>query len=112
MPRLLVSPLILPVLFLILALLLPAPEARAQGVKPSRAEVNAWVASDANEDGVLSPAEFRTFVRHMARSGQSTARTIVTFGAYGYAFRRVDANRDGRATPEELRGADEAYKRE
>ncbi|MBS8228088.1 EF-hand domain-containing protein [Vannielia litorea] len=109
---LMVSPLILPLLVLVLMLLLPAAPLTAQAVNATKAEVNAFVGADRNKDGMLTRKEFRSFVRAMAKAGQSTAKTIVTFGAYGYAFRRVDANRDGLASPAELRGADEAYKRE
>jgi hypothetical protein len=59
---------------------------------------------------VLTVSEFRVFVRLMAAAGQSTALTIRTFGAYGMAFRRVDANRDGLASPAELRQADDGFR--
>jgi hypothetical protein len=73
-------------------------------------EVDAFARSDANGDGVLTRSEFRVFVRHMAAAGQSTALTIRNFGAYGLAFRRVDADRNGVATPAELRQADDGFR--
>lgn len=94
-----------------LALVLAAPltipgMTQAQGFRASDQEVSAFVAADANADGLLTLAEFRVFVRAMAGAGQPTAQTIRTFGAYRYAFGVVDRNRDNRASPEELRAAD------
>lgn len=74
-------------------------------------EVSAFVASDRNRDGALSEGEFRTFVQHMAAARHSTATLIVQFGAYGYAFRIVDLNKDGVASPQELRSVDNAQPR-
>jgi len=76
----------------------------------SSSEISAFGRADRNRDGVLSRAEFPTFVRAMAATGQPTARQIRTFGAYGYAFRITDANGDGRLTPQELRSADSAHR--
>ncbi|WP_167645589.1 hypothetical protein [Mameliella alba] len=102
---------------LLAILLLSALPVCAQTVVPgagpvSRGEVDAFVRADADRDGFLSFAEFRVFVRLMAASGQSTAITIRNFGAYRLAFRRVDANRDGRASPGELRRADDGFRAE
>ncbi|MGP6089808.1 hypothetical protein [Antarctobacter jejuensis] len=77
-------------------------------VSPS--EVDAFVRADANRDGLLSFSEFRVFVRQMAAAGQSTAITIRSFGAYRLAFRRVDRDRNGFATPGELRRADDGFR--
>ncbi|SMX50787.1 hypothetical protein [Maliponia aquimaris] len=76
----------------------------------STQEVDAFVRADANRDGHLDYPEFRVFVRRMAAAGQSTAITIRAFGAYRIAFRRVDANRDGLASPGELRRADDGFR--
>ena len=73
-------------------------------------EVDAFVLADANRDGMLSFEEFRVFVRQMAATGQSTAVLIRNFGAYRMAFRRVDTDRNGLATPGELRGADDSFR--
>lgn len=76
------------------------------------AEVTAFLAADADKNLSLSRAEFPTFVRHMARAGQSTARTIVTFKAFSYAFKIADLNGDRKITPQELRSADNTYRAE
>lgn len=75
-------------------------------------EVNAFVAADKDQSMSLDRGEFPIFVRHMARAGQPTARTIVMFRAFGYAFKRADQNGDGQATPEELRSSDDQYRAE
>lgn len=82
-----------------------------EGVGPvSDAVVVSFVEADRNEDGVLTFSEFQTFVRRLAGFGDSTARFIRTFGVYRPAFRRVDANRDGVATPVELHRADQGFR--
>ncbi len=91
----------------ICALVAPQP-ATAQSY--SAGEVSAFGQADRNRDGVLSRSEFPTFVRAMAATGQSTARQIRTFGAYGFAFGITDANGDGVVTPAELRSADNAHR--
>jgi len=102
----------LPVLVLFLMIPLAAiAQTEVEGVGPvTEGEVDAFVVADADRDGMLSFAEFREFVRHMARSGQPTARLIRNFGAYRIAFRRVDLNEDGMASPAELRSADDDFR--
>jgi len=78
----------------------------AAGAKPSQAEIDAYKAADENRDGHLSRAEFRQFVRLMAKQGNSKARQIRFFRAYGFAFGIADRNRDGRIAPAELIKAD------
>ena len=79
----------------------PAVEA-----KPSKAEIEAYKAADKNRDGHLSLEEFRHFVQLMASRGNSKARQIRFFRAYGYAFGIADRNRDGLIAPAELIKAD------
>lgn len=75
-------------------------------------EVNAFIAADKNKNMSLDREEFPVFVRHMAQVGQPTARTIIAFKAFGYAFKRADQNRDGKVTPHELRASDDQYRAE
>ncbi|MGH1413830.1 MAG: hypothetical protein ACRBB0_10055 [Pelagimonas sp.] len=89
---------------------LPVVAARAQVFSATDMEINAFVRADGNRDGVLTLPEFRVFVKAMAKAGQPTAMTIRTFGAYRFAFGIVDINKDGRASPEELRSADTDYR--
>ena len=86
--------------------------AGAEGLNPTKTEINAWVGADVNEDGVLTENEFPRFIDAMAAAGQSTAATVRFFGAYGIAFSVADDNGDGRVTPEELRSADDTYREE
>lgn len=83
--------------------LLWADPARAQYEDQS---VSAFLAADLNGDEMLTREEFRVFIHGMAEYGAPMSRRIRTFGAYGMAFNRVDANDDGLATPDELRAAD------
>ena len=86
-------------------------QTEVEGVGPvTEGEVDAFVVADENRDGLLSFPEFREFVRQMARTGQPTARLIRNFGAYRVAFRRVDLNEDGFASPAELRSADDDFR--
>ncbi len=82
----------------------------AQVFSATDQEIDAYVIADRNQDGYLSLTEFRTFVQAMAKAGQPTAKTIRTFGAYRFAFGIVDVNKDHRASPEELRAADDDYR--
>lgn len=93
---------------LLTAGLLAAASQPATGFEATDTEVSAFVLADKSGDGALDRNEFKVFVRQMAASGQRTATRIVRFGAFGFAFGVVDANRDGLASPQELRRADDA----
>ena len=85
--------------------------AEADGPFADRA-VATFIAADGNGDEHLSYDEFRSFIATMAAHGQPTSRRIRTFGAYGMAFRRIDTNGDGLASPDELRAADRSHRAE
>lgn len=87
-----------------------ATEALAKDLKPTGAEIAAFLKADVNKDNVLSKREFKTFVKAMAAVGQSTAKQIRFWGAYGYAFSIVDKNKDGIVTPHEMRSADDDFR--
>ena len=98
-------------LFVLFIPLAATAQTEVDGVGPvTEGEVDAFVVADENRDGMLSFPEFREFVRQMARSGQPTARLIRNFAAYRIAFRRVDLNEDGFASPAELRSADDDFR--
>ena len=65
-------------------------------------------AADLDGNELLTLSEFRTFIQLMADAGAPMSQRIVNLAAYRVAFRRVDANSDGLATPEELREAERA----
>lgn len=98
-----------PALCALLCLGLPLT-AKAQTMTATGAEVAAFANADRNKDQKLSQAEFKTFVQFMAKAGQPTARKIRFFGAYAYAFKVVDKNRDGQASPQELRSGDDTHR--
>lgn len=84
----------------------------ASALEVTQDEVNAFIAADENQNMSLDRSEFPTFVRHMAKVGQPTARKIVMFKAFGYAFGIADRNGDRKVTPEELRAGDDKYRAE
>lgn len=61
--------------------------------------------ADANEDGKLSKSEFRTFIDLNAEDNLGRAATVKSYGIYDRAFGRVDGNKDGYVTPEEIKAA-------
>ncbi|MCL6282244.1 hypothetical protein M3P21_01770 [Ruegeria sp. 2012CJ41-6] len=85
--------------------------AQSPGLDPTPAEIDAFLAADANKDALLQLSEFKTFVRLMADAGQPTARQVRMFAAYRFAFRITDKNRDRVVSPDELRAADDAHQR-
>jgi len=86
---------------LIIALLLATP---VYGQATS-AEEAVLRTADANGDGGLSRDEFRDFMQGMAELGHRSARLVTAFGVYGIAFRQIDADGDGWASPSELAAA-------
>ena len=88
----------------------PAFAPVAYAFEATATETNSFLAADVNKDLVLNRKEFKTFVQLMAKAGQSTSKTIRTFGAYGYAFGIAGANKDGVVSPQELRNADDDYR--
>ena len=82
----------------------PATEASAQFEEQS---VQFFLASDTDGDELLTLPEFRTFIGMMADAGAAMSQRIERFAAYRVAFRRVDANGDGFASPDELRAAEQ-----
>lgn len=58
--------------------------------------------ADANGDGMLTRGEFEKLLQLNAQANIGQAAQIVRFGRYDMAFNRVDADRNGLVTPQEL----------
>lgn len=68
------------------------------------AEAN-FASADASGSGTLDAAEFKTFIDLNAAAGIGRAATIKSRDAYGRAFSRIDANKDGLVSWDEYMGA-------
>ena len=68
----------------------------------SQAEKNAFIKADANSDRKITPGEFRTLIEELVAAGSEKAISVKKWGVYGYAFKRIDADKDGMITPAEL----------
>lgn len=84
--------------FLAAACLAPATATHAY----SQGEKNAFLKADTNGDLVISTGEFRTLINELVAIGSEKAVSVKKWGVYGYAFKRIDADKDGKITPEEL----------
>ncbi|MCO6185288.1 hypothetical protein [Rhizobium sp. L1K21] len=80
-------------------------------VKATKSEIAAFVAADLDKSITLTAEEFKAFVDKMAEDGETKALTIRLMGLYNYAFKKIDKNIDGVVTPQELRSANDDYKR-
>lgn len=70
---------------------------------PERAQAQAhFKAADADRNGQLSEAEFKTFIDLNADHNLGRASSIRRFGMYTQAFKKADANRDGVVSKEEI----------
>ena len=85
-----------------LALAVIATGAAAQDADQKAAAQN-FQQADANEDGKLNKSEFRKFIDLNAEDKIGRAATVKSYGMYDTAFGRVDANKDGFITPDELK---------
>lgn len=74
----------------------PAAHAYSQGEK------SAFLKADTNGDRMISTGEFRTLINELVAIGSEKAVSVKKWGAYGYAFKRIDADKDGMITPAEL----------
>jgi len=61
-----------------------------------------FLQADVNQDQHLDLGEFTAFINLNADHGLGRAPTIRRLGMHSRAFGRLDANRDGRVSPEEL----------
>ncbi len=82
--------------------LLAAPALALDKEADRRAAQQNFKQSDANSDGKLTKAEFRIFIDANAADDIGRASMVKRFGAYDTAFGRVDKNRDGIVTGQEL----------
>lgn len=83
---------------------IPFSAAHAQGM--TGAEKQAMIANflqaDSNNDGNLYPGEFELLIKLNAEDNLGRAAMVVKTGAYGRAFDRLDKNRDGAISKEEI----------
>ena len=87
------------------ALLVAAPLlANEEADDQAKAREN-YQQADADNDGKLTPAEFRDFINANADDGLVRAGMVRRLRAYGTAFKRVDKNADGVVTAPELAAA-------
>ena len=81
-----------------------AGAAWAQGMSGAdrQAMIANFLQADANNDGALYLSEFEQLMRLNAEDNLGRAAMVVRTGAYGQAFSRLDSNRDGAVTREEI----------
>lgn len=84
------------------ALVMAAPAVALNASADRKMAQQNFKQADANKDGKLSKSEFRRFIDENAKDKIGRAPMVKRFGAYGTAFGRVDANKDGFVTPKEL----------
>ena len=70
----------------------------------------AFVNADKNSDEVLTRAEFKVFIKDLAKQRLPLAKRVRFWGVYGLAFGRIDTNKDGLLQPAELLQADKNFK--
>ncbi|MEO0544517.1 MAG: hypothetical protein AAFY99_11925 [Pseudomonadota bacterium] len=61
-----------------------------------------YMQADANNDGLLTYDEFVTFIDLNAADGLGNASMVASRNMYSRGFNRVDANKDGVVSPDEL----------
>lgn len=92
--------------FLTVAAIAAVPVSAAQAQEMSGADRQALIANflqaDINNDGALYLSEFELLMKLNADDNLGRASMVVRTGAYGQAFNRLDTNRDGAVTREEI----------
>ncbi len=86
---------------LVVVSLITAIPAHAVSNKQAKA---AFIKADKNSDNALTRSEFETFIRQMAKLGNTNAARAVQFGFVGFriAFSDADKNGNGLVTAAEL----------
>ncbi len=84
------------------ALAMAVPALALNATADRKAAQQNFKLADVNNDGKLSKAEFRKFIDANAKDDIGRAAMVKRFGAYDIAFGRVDTNKDGIVTGEEL----------
>ena len=91
---------------LTLAAIAAVPVSTAWAQDMSGADRQALIANflqaDTNNDGALYLSEFELLMKLNADDNLGRAAMVVGRGAYGQAFNRLDTNRDGAVTREEI----------
>ncbi|MBB6510745.1 Ca2+-binding EF-hand superfamily protein [Rhizobium soli] len=66
------------------------------------AQQEAFMTADKNADTMLDQPEFKVFIDTMAASGKPIALKVKQAGRYNLAFGRIDKDKNGLLTPNEL----------
>lgn len=69
---------------------------------PAAAQQEMFLAADKNGDAVLDKTEFPAFIDGLAAAGKPMPQKIKAAGRYNMAFGRIDKNKDGAISPDEL----------
>lgn len=87
-----------------LSILAVAVPSVAQATAPDQQSVarQNFIQADADEDDRLSKSEFRRFIDENAKDNLGRAAMVRRFGAYETAFGRLDENKDGFVTKDEI----------
>ena len=82
-----------------------APPVLADASKMFPESVEHFAIADANSDGALSQEEFVNYVALEAEDDIGRSKMIKTMNRYSRAFRRLDTNKDGTVSRDEIGGA-------
>ena len=88
----------------VLAFAIAASGAAAKDDKQKAVAEN-FTEADANADGKLDKTEFKKMIDLNAADNIGNASKVKSYNMYDRAFGRLDANKDGYVTPDEMKAA-------